>query len=270
MRINTYNGFLLSGVLHLTMGSLLVSVSLSGFETGRRMTDIPLFFSAIETETQRKASAGPGAFPSASAAVSGKTVTVPEQKKATEEGSVPKAADASVPVPAATAPKEVMRIEAQGATEAAMPAAEASRESMTLPVGADVALKGAGTTSGTGAKGEYAPASSHGRSGRISPSENTGTGGFDLSAVAAGFRERVEAAKWYPYTARRRGLEGMVLVKVTLSADGTLSAVTIIRSSGHSILDESALGLIRNISPFRHNTGREISIELPIEYRLAG
>jgi protein TonB len=45
----------------------------------------------------------------------------------------------------------------------------------------------------------------------------------------------------YPSEAKEQGLEGTVKVKVQVSADGSVTAASIAKSSGHSILDESVL-----------------------------
>lgn len=45
----------------------------------------------------------------------------------------------------------------------------------------------------------------------------------------------------YPSEAREQGLEGTVKVKVQVSASGGVSGASIVKSSGHSILDQSVL-----------------------------
>ena len=44
----------------------------------------------------------------------------------------------------------------------------------------------------------------------------------------------------YPWIARQRGFEGSVTLSVELLADGTVGHVTILTSSGYSILDKAA------------------------------
>jgi protein TonB len=48
----------------------------------------------------------------------------------------------------------------------------------------------------------------------------------------------------YPYEARRRGIEGTVLLLVEILESGRPDRVTIKQSSGHSILDEAAKGAV--------------------------
>lgn len=52
----------------------------------------------------------------------------------------------------------------------------------------------------------------------------------------------------YPGVARRRGQEGVVELRVELSATGAVSAVTVARASGSSALDRAALTAVRGWS----------------------
>lgn len=90
----------------------------------------------------------------------------------------------------------------------------------------------------------------------------------DMTGIIGSLINRIEAAKQYPYIARKKGIEGTVVLKIKLNRDGNLLTVLIKRSSGFGILDESALSLIKKVCPFRHNAGRDIAIELPIRYSL--
>ncbi|MDD2760519.1 MAG: TonB family protein [Methylomonas sp.] len=49
----------------------------------------------------------------------------------------------------------------------------------------------------------------------------------------------------YPMEARRQHLEGLVVLKVFVSAEGMAERVRIERSSGHDVLDDSALSAVR-------------------------
>lgn len=49
----------------------------------------------------------------------------------------------------------------------------------------------------------------------------------------------------YPVAAQKRGLEGQVLLKVHVLASGQPDAVTVARSSGHAILDDSAVKAVQ-------------------------
>jgi TonB family protein len=69
----------------------------------------------------------------------------------------------------------------------------------------------------------------------------------------------------YPYEARKNHFEGAGLFELHILPDGAVQSVKVIKSIGHSILDQAA------IEAFRRWTVRPHSIEvvrLPIEYML--
>lgn len=76
----------------------------------------------------------------------------------------------------------------------------------------------------------------------------------------------------YPQIARRRGWQGTVTVYVTVESDGDVRRVKLGKSSGYSLLDESAItalkkvGRLDELKPLLQ--GRTIPIELPIKYLL--
>jgi protein TonB len=49
----------------------------------------------------------------------------------------------------------------------------------------------------------------------------------------------------YPEAAKRRGIEGLVVVHVAVSATGAPTGVAVAKSSGHDILDDAALATVR-------------------------
>ncbi len=75
----------------------------------------------------------------------------------------------------------------------------------------------------------------------------------------------------YPLAAVHQRLEGVVLLQLTIRDDGMVDEVTIIKSSGHEILDDAAIDSVRKwtAQPARR-WGRAVeSVErLPIRFRL--
>ena len=75
----------------------------------------------------------------------------------------------------------------------------------------------------------------------------------------------------YPETARRNGWEGRVLVRATITTLGTVSAASIVGSSGYGVLDSAAVSAVRRWR-FRPKTvGNqpvESTIEVPIDFSL--
>lgn len=54
----------------------------------------------------------------------------------------------------------------------------------------------------------------------------------------------------YPSEARELGLFGSLILHVAVRADGSLEAVRVVRSSGHDVLDEAAIAIVRLAAPF--------------------
>ncbi|NIW87173.1 MAG: TonB family protein [Gammaproteobacteria bacterium] len=54
----------------------------------------------------------------------------------------------------------------------------------------------------------------------------------------------------YPDEARRRKLWGALLLDVALNADGSINEITLRRSSGHRVLDDAAMRIVRLAAPF--------------------
>jgi protein TonB len=54
----------------------------------------------------------------------------------------------------------------------------------------------------------------------------------------------------YPIEARNKGIEGSLQMLVTLSADGSVKQLEVLKSSGYSILDDAAVRTVRTASPF--------------------
>jgi protein TonB len=82
---------------------------------------------------------------------------------------------------------------------------------------------------------------------------------------------RLNPAPDYPPIALRRGWEGTVRLRVTLNVQGHPSRVDLAASSGHPILDESALAAVRRWQ-FRPATrlGEAVvaTVEVPIVFKL--
>lgn len=69
----------------------------------------------------------------------------------------------------------------------------------------------------------------------------------------------------YPYLAQKKGWEGKVEVRITISPDEP-SQVSLEKSSGHSILDDAALEWARHA---RVNVSRRTEYLVPIIFRMA-
>lgn len=75
----------------------------------------------------------------------------------------------------------------------------------------------------------------------------------------------------YPDASRRRREEGVVLLGITVGADGNVQAISIIKGSGYDLLDESAYNTVKNwrFNPaIRGGTATTSEIKLPIRFKL--
>ncbi|MEX2498411.1 MAG: energy transducer TonB [Wenzhouxiangellaceae bacterium] len=54
----------------------------------------------------------------------------------------------------------------------------------------------------------------------------------------------------YPEQARRRNLEGSLVLSVDVLADGSIERVQVLRSSGYDLLDEAAVRIVRLAAPY--------------------
>lgn len=90
----------------------------------------------------------------------------------------------------------------------------------------------------------------------------------DLSIVMDGLREKILKIQIYPAAARKKGLQGVVLLRLELDSEGNIIALQVMRSSGHKILDRAAVSLLKKVVPYDHGTGRSIAVEIPIKYSL--
>lgn len=75
----------------------------------------------------------------------------------------------------------------------------------------------------------------------------------------------------YPLAARRQGVEGRVVLRAQVLEDGRCTEVHIVRSSGHTPLDESALATVRNwrfVPATRAGAAVSSWVEIPIHFQL--
>lgn len=76
----------------------------------------------------------------------------------------------------------------------------------------------------------------------------------------------------YPLAARRRGLEGRVLLSAHVRADGHCAEVHVRTSSGHELLDAAALDTVRRwrfLPARRGDAAVDSWVEIPISFKLA-
>jgi protein TonB len=94
----------------------------------------------------------------------------------------------------------------------------------------------------------------------------------DYRWIGESLWRRVAELKRYPNSARLHGLEGRVVLKVVIRADGHLAGVSVITSSGHAVLDDAAVEAVKLACPLhmKHELGKpQIVVSLPIVFSLA-
>ncbi|MCG6880189.1 MAG: energy transducer TonB, partial [Deltaproteobacteria bacterium] len=71
--------------------------------------------------------------------------------------------------------------------------------------------------------------------------------------------------------ARRRGYEGVLLLKVLVNGDGKVADLLVLKSSGYSMLDKSAVRAVRN---WRFEPGTvdgkpaKMWVQVPVRFKL--
>lgn len=93
----------------------------------------------------------------------------------------------------------------------------------------------------------------------------------DYGWLAEALWSRVEQLKRYPHLARMNRWEGRVVLRVVIQEDGNLLDLAVSESSGHSVLDQDALEVLKLASPLtlKHPLGKpQVVVQVPISYRL--
>jgi len=68
-------------------------------------------------------------------------------------------------------------------------------------------------------------------------------------------RAKLEEKKWYPASARRRGIQGNVELGFSLNKKGYTRYTTVLTGSGYAMLDQAALETVKRAEPFPANGG---------------
>jgi protein TonB len=120
--------------------------------------------------------------------------------------------------------------------------------------------------------------------GKTTPAKQSGPSQAELErrerARLAGLAKKViqqasvlsRSTPHYPKSARRKGLQGRVIVTVTVGTSGKVSSCQISQSSGHSTLDQSAVSAARRyrFRPAKNGLGQAVSVRkaIPFNFQL--
>jgi len=103
--------------------------------------------------------------------------------------------------------------------------------------------------------GEEKSAKAPGGEGGTLAGKPAGSHLADGDSVLSQIIRRIEAAKRYPRTARRMGIEGTTVVRFKLKPGGQVETVEVVESSGSDILDEASLKTVREAAPLPYKEG---------------
>ena len=93
----------------------------------------------------------------------------------------------------------------------------------------------------------------------------------EYEAYVRALRQRIQDRLVYPWTAVRRGQQGVVELEVRLGPDGRLAAVEVVAGVSTDTLRVAAVTAVRSSAPFPFPSGlaaRPLVIRLPVEFRL--
>lgn len=89
--------------------------------------------------------------------------------------------------------------------------------------------------------------------------------GRDVSRRLAGYKE-------YPRLARLRGWQGVATLRIEVDRRGRLAGASLQTSSGHAVLDEAALAMVKKLSalppPPAALRGRAFAVVVRVMFRL--
>jgi protein TonB len=106
------------------------------------------------------------------------------------------------------------------------------------------------------------------------PAQAAATGGTPdaRAALLSQIKQQVMTNLDYPLRARRQGWQGQVLLDFRVGETGALDHIQLAQSSGHVLLDRSALralGLVQRITlPADYPAGLVLQLQLPVIFRL--
>jgi protein TonB len=93
----------------------------------------------------------------------------------------------------------------------------------------------------------------------------------EYESYVRALRQRIQERLAYPWTAVRRGQQGVVELEVRVGADGRLVAVEVVAGVYADALRTAAVAAVRGSAPFPFPPGleaRPLVIRLPVEFRL--
>lgn len=88
---------------------------------------------------------------------------------------------------------------------------------------------------------------------------------WDYASALPIIRTAIQKNLVYPYIAIKKKMEGTVIAEFSINQNGAPENISILKSSGHEILDKAAKDSIKKASPFPFVSR---SIEVPVTFRI--
>jgi protein TonB len=233
--------------LHLLLLGVVCTIPGSPREPEFVMVDLALPGQAVE-QSQGRSGAGPAPRRN--------------ERRAASLAAAPQAA----PLPSPAARREEVKPVREPAPET-LPESRVSPSTALLPASAPSGNSGqhAAAVTSSGERGTAAPASNGSGSG---PSSGRAVEGVFGAADGPAFIERITPV--YPRMAQRLGREGTVLLRLSIDATGSLTAMEIVERAGHGF-EEAAAAAVK-ASRFRPARQGGVPVAcralLPIRFRL--
>lgn len=102
--------------------------------------------------------------------------------------------------------------------------------------------------------------------------EKTQTMAMNRARILSQLRHDLMQYFYYPPLARRKGMQGTVLLGFGISGQGTVRNIRVVKSSGYAILDlaaQDAMQRLQRLSWYAASMhGKDIDLELPVIFRL--
>jgi TonB family protein len=98
------------------------------------------------------------------------------------------------------------------------------------------------------------------------------TPSMNRARILSQIRHDLSQYFYYPQHARRKGMQGTVLLSFEISGQGAVHDIRVVKSSGYAILDLAAQDAMQRLDKLSWYAalmhGREIDLELPVIFRL--
>ncbi len=159
-------------------------------------------------------------------------------------------------------------------SEAPAPQKGVAPESPSWPdTGAELELSSSAAFTGeAGAGGSLAEetAGPGAAAGETNAAVEGGQGAYGSARILQALARKIEDHRTYPMAARKRGIQGALTAAVSMDEQGAFLDARVLRSSGSDLLDRAGMDLLRKVFPVENDTGRRLTLEVRMVYRLEG